>query len=451
MQVEVDNNNLGGVRLSDAAKTVADFGTLSNIGASSLRVTSVQTTNSAYFVVGLPAVPFDVQPGQSLPFGVAFDPAAMGIHAGAIRFLTNDPDAPIALQPVTGTGVADVDSGVQWGDDFVTLVLDGTETRRLRSDGDGAFHFSLPPNTPYEISLFDPVSGLVSHSSGLTSGPGELTDFGPPAFRASVVADGNGNGLPDDVDALLGDTRLFDFGTINSPVSPGYVGAAATTGYTAQRGFGWLSLPGTSVTDADRGAVAGTSSLTRDFNITSDATFAVDLPPGFYDVTITAGDATVRHDQMQIFAEGTLRGSISAQPGQFITDTYRVRVSDGQLNLRLVGAEQVAIDSLELVKVRDATPGPSSVQDLGGEFFFVLEHVESGALARGHVDLVSGEALARMAWGLCPIPPIANGSCTPTRCASESVSSLLPVRAKRLRCPRSSFSATIRATRTGTV
>src|SRR5690242_9623950 len=78
----------------------------------------------------------------------------------------------------------------------------------------------------------------------------------------------------------------FDFGTPTSPVAPGYTQVTATTHYRAARGYGW---EGGKVTARDRGSG---SALTRDFNATADATFAVKLPRGLYAVTLTMGDAT---------------------------------------------------------------------------------------------------------------------------------------------------------------
>ena len=77
--------------------------------------------------------------------------------------------------------------------------------------------------------------------------------------------------------------------------------------------------------------------LTRDFNYTRDATFAVDLPNGEYDVTVTLGDpGLIAHDQMGVFLEGAQFDSVTTGAGQSVARTYRTIVSDGQLSLRLV-------------------------------------------------------------------------------------------------------------------
>src|SRR5262249_32725733 len=72
-----------------------------------------------------------------------------------------------------------------------------------------------------------------------------------------------------------------------------------------------------------------------DFNFSTDATFGVNVSNGTYFVTLTMGDAAFAHDQMGIFLEGTQVDSVSTAAGQFLTSTYSVTVSDGQLTLRL--------------------------------------------------------------------------------------------------------------------
>ena len=109
-----------------------------------------------------------------------------------------------------------------------------------------------------------------------------------------------------------------------------------TTTYTPQLGVGWTSG---SVDQRDRGETTG-SDTSRDFNFTTDATFAIDvLPePAVYDVTITMGDgrlATPTREDMGVFLEGVQVDSVTSLPRQYVTSTYQVTVTDGQLNLSL--------------------------------------------------------------------------------------------------------------------
>ncbi|HUT37541.1 MAG TPA: PKD domain-containing protein, partial [Planctomycetota bacterium] len=54
-----------------------------------------------------------------------------------------------------------------------------------------------------------------------------------------------------------------------------------------------------------------------------------------YDVTVTMGDASYGYDQMGVFLEGVQVDSLTTAKGEFVTRTYQVAVSDGQLTLGL--------------------------------------------------------------------------------------------------------------------
>lgn len=146
-----------------------------------------------------------------------------------------------------------------------------------------------------------------------------------------------------------GAERSFDFGTAASPVAEGFSPVSRATRYDPARGFGWLAGQA-----ADNDARSG-DALTRDYNYTRDATFGVDLPNGTYDVTITLGDARHARDLMGVSLEGAQVASVSTAAGEFVTRTWRVVVSDGQLSLRLqdLGGRDgyVAINSMEIVAV----------------------------------------------------------------------------------------------------
>src|SRR5262249_36490168 len=147
-------------------------------------------------------------------------------------------------------------------------------------------------------------------------------------------------------------------------------------------------LPGTIVNNADHPG-PGTSELTRDFNLVTDGTFVVDLRNGIYDITLTMGDESAAHDQQMVTLEGELRGSTSTLAGQFITNTYRVVVADGQLTLNLKSPGGAYINSLDVTLVRLgtfqtlATSSPST-----GRFAFAIENLDNGFVIRGSRDLV---------------------------------------------------------------
>jgi hypothetical protein len=146
---------------------------------------------------------------------------------------------------------------------------------------------------------------------------------------------------------------LFDFGTATSPVDPGYTQVTANTTYSAGTGFGWTS--GT-IYDADHGAG---DDLTRDQNFTTDGTFAVDLPDGSYNVTLTLGDTgPYPHDDMGVFLQGAQVDNVTTAAGQIVNKTYsNIVVSNGQLDLHLKdlgGADPyVSIEGMQIVRADD--------------------------------------------------------------------------------------------------
>src|SRR5262245_9219300 len=74
----------------------------------------------------------------------------------------------------------------------------------------------------------------------------------------------------------------FDFGRASSPVRPGYTGVSEASAYSPATGYGWL--PGAMRLESrDRGVG---DALTRDFVLTRDGTFAIDLPNGTHAVTL---------------------------------------------------------------------------------------------------------------------------------------------------------------------
>ena len=165
----------------------------------------------------------------------------------------------------------------------------------------------------------------------------------------------------------------FDFGTASSPVGSGYNRVTSATGYSSSLGHGWAT--GGSRASYDTGV--SSEPVNRDYVYTTGSTFLVDLPAGWYDISVSLGDlsgATV--DQQSIVMEGNLQEVVTVPGGQVQTRTYKgVRVEDGQLTLQLtdLGGSNpyVAITGLRVTKV--AAPGP----DVGSATLFTVEKAKS--------------------------------------------------------------------------
>jgi|GEM_PF-918777 len=206
-------------------------------------------------------------------------------------------------------------------------------------------------NVTIGLSSSDPTEGTVSPASltftpanwsqaqtvtitgvddAETDGNVDYTILTAPAVSADPAY--NGLNAPDvsvtneDNDGVK---YAFDFGTAASPVETGYTRITEATAYAPGPGYGWL---GGTVGSADRGTP---DSLRRDFVHSTTMTFGVDVPAGTYDITLTVGDTSYAHDQMGVYLEGSQVDSLTTAKNQFVTQTYRVAVSDGQLTLRL--------------------------------------------------------------------------------------------------------------------
>jgi hypothetical protein len=131
-----------------------------------------------------------------------------------------------------------------------------------------------------------------------------------------------------DNDVLIVPTR-FDFGTAASPVASGYAQVTEDMTFSAARGFGWQSG---AISSRDRGTG---NALTRDLHLTRQGTFAVILANGTYTVTVTMGDASVPHDRMGVSLEGVQVDEVNTAAREFVTRSYPVTISDGQLTLAL--------------------------------------------------------------------------------------------------------------------
>lgn len=208
-RVDLDGvNNFGGVGVGGSLSRDG-FLTITNDGAAELRFTPTLLSGGADFSLGAAlGVEQVIASGESLVLPVTFNPSALGLRPGMIRFTTNDPEQPTVNQGVVGTGIPS--NGVigpndfDWGKDFIALEYGGF-TRRLTSNLAGEFMFEAPVGAEYTVHVFDPISGLLASGMGIAGPAGALTDVTSAlAFRPSVAADTDFDGLPDDIEFAIG-------------------------------------------------------------------------------------------------------------------------------------------------------------------------------------------------------------------------------------------------------
>ncbi|MHC4406637.1 MAG: Ig-like domain-containing domain, partial [Planctomycetota bacterium] len=223
----------------------------------------------------------------------------------------------------------------------------------------------------YEV-VFGPQSEAGDYS--LTIGP-EITD----ALGNRMDQDGDGiNGEPVEDRYTTAFTLVesfaarYDFGTVGSPVAEGYTQVTPASGYDAALGYGWQSGP---IDSVDR--ATGTA-LTRDLDFAPLLLFAVDVPTGTYDVTLTVGDVgPYAHEQMGLFLEGALVDTVDTEAGEIQTLLYAgVRVEDGQLTVRL--EDLGGSDPNAVISALEVTTGPR-----------VIASSPAGTVVAASVDRVS--------------------------------------------------------------
>jgi fibronectin type 3 domain-containing protein len=269
--------------------------------------------------------------------------------------------APMAsIQPLTGglSGEVAADSAVfdvrftepvfgLTAQDFVIELPNHSTAPTIRLDGMGS---------EYRLSIVEMI------------GQGNIR-VSLPAGRAEDLS-GNSNLAVPAQSLAYRFQRQFDFGTSTSAVESNHVGVNEGSKYSASSGFGWVSGQVTSV-DRRTG-----SARDRDLNLTQNATFAVNLPNGVYDVTVRLGDlGNVTHDSVAFDLEATRRMGGNTAPRQLSDHKHRVEVRDGQLTLRLYDEggrdRSIAIASLTITYVgslSDAVPTATNKQTAAWQF-----------------------------------------------------------------------------------
>ena len=92
----------------------------------------------------------------------------------------------------------------------------------------------------------------------------------------------------------------------------GWTGVEYDQAYSAESGYGWLTLPGNGRCRSNNGNT-DSSDMADDFSLGAGE-FAVDLPNGDYEVTVYACDLLPTiFDQNRLTAEGVSLGSISTK------------------------------------------------------------------------------------------------------------------------------------------
>ena len=184
IQVDVANNNLGGLKLSDTPRTVTQFATVRNIGAAPLAISNIVASPlgvGQFSVGGLPAGLRTVQSHRDQSRELLqrstsrFDANLVGLQRGEIQISSDDPDTPVFHPSPWWARAADTRHGAglrarfRGGRDArgrrVAPVL-----RQISDDRGELERLPAVPRRPSTRVIFDPVSGLIAHSFDVTRG-----------------------------------------------------------------------------------------------------------------------------------------------------------------------------------------------------------------------------------------------------------------------------------------
>lgn len=153
--------------------------------------------------------------------------------------------------------------------------------------------------------------------------------------------------------------RRFDFGTATSPVGDGWTGVPDASRYSADAGFGIVTVGDAVPISRDRATAA--DPVAGDFVLGTAWQFVVDVPDGAYEVQVLSGDqlAGTSTTKTEITLEGAVAGTVQAR--QSVSEaTYRATVADGQLTIGVAGAGAGGyVNAITVTPVTDEPdPGP---------------------------------------------------------------------------------------------
>lgn len=182
------------------------------------------------------------------------------------------------------------------------------------------------------------ISGLTSLALSLSAFAG-LSDFSAVKPVEAQAAQANWK---------------FDFG--GSGAAGGYTGVSAADGYNAGRGYGFAQT--WNVANVSAGGSGVTADAVKFNDYGSGNTFNVDLPKGLYEVKVTIGNAprtTIKLEGMAQMMNLTGRGA---------TETVKLPVTDGQLNIQAVegmSKREQSISAVEITQINTTGTMPPMV------------------------------------------------------------------------------------------
>ncbi|WP_422928896.1 hypothetical protein [Singulisphaera sp. PoT] len=134
----------------------------------------------------------------------------------------------------------------------------------------------------------------------------------------------------------------FSFGQGGKAAPQGSTAVSDLTTYTTAQGYGFTAVPRNDLKASPNGAVSST-----------DMTYQVDLPNGYYDVSLVLGDlGGASTNFLHVMLQGGNIDTLWTNSGKLVAQTYFAKVTDGRLVLRLfvddVSGGAIYLDSLKI-------------------------------------------------------------------------------------------------------
>jgi fibronectin type 3 domain-containing protein/lysophospholipase L1-like esterase len=143
--------------------------------------------------------------------------------------------------------------------------------------------------------------------------------------------------------------KKFDFGTKDSPTKSGYTQVTPETAYSSEVTYGFADV--TKVTATDRRT---SDELKSDFISAVGTSFQVDLEPGDYSITVTAGDSE-EATSVGVKAENIQKvQNTSVAKGEYVERTFNLALVDEQITFEFTG-DAPKINAMVITKLPKRT------------------------------------------------------------------------------------------------